>query len=44
MKFIRGLVIRRLMPAGAIMTASYLLDGIEARGFFPALGATAMRG
>jgi len=40
----KGLAIRWLILAGAIMVASYLLDGIEVSGFFPALGAAAMLG
>lgn len=38
----KGLVIRWLILAAAIMIASYLLEGIEVDGFFPALGAAAM--
>ena len=40
----KGLVIRWLVLAAAIMAASYLLEGIEVKGFFPALGAAAMLG
>ena len=40
----RGLAVRWVILAGAIMVASYLLDGIEITGFFPALGAAAMLG
>lgn len=40
----RGLVLRWIILAGAIMAASYLLEGIEARGFLPVLGAAAMLG
>ena len=40
----KGLVIRWLVMAAAIMAASYLLEGIEVKGFFPALGAAAMLG
>ena len=40
----KGLVIRWLVLAVAIMAASYLLDGIEVKGFFSALGAAAMLG
>ena len=40
----RGLVVRWIILAGAIMAASYLLEGIEARGFLPALWAAAMLG
>ena len=40
----KGLVIRWLVLAAAIMGASYLLEGIEVKGFFPALGAAAMLG
>jgi len=41
---VKGLVIRWLVLAAAIMAASYLLEGIEVKGFFPALGAAAMLG
>ena len=40
----KGLAIRWVILAGAIVVASYLLDGIEVTGFFPALGAAAMLG
>jgi putative membrane protein len=40
----QGLAVRWVMLAGAIVVASYLLDGIEITGFFPALGAAAMLG
>lgn len=40
----RGLAVRWVILAGAIMVASYLLDGIEIAGFFPVLGAAAMLG
>ena len=40
----KGLAVRWVILAGAIMAASYLLDGIEITGFFPALGAAAMLG
>ena len=40
----KGLVIRWLVLAAAIMGASYLLEGIEVKGFFSALGAAAMLG
>jgi putative membrane protein len=40
----RGLAVRWLILAGAIVVASYLLDGIEISGFLPALGAAAMLG
>ena len=40
----KGLVIRWLVMAAAIMAASYLLEGIEVKGFFSALGAAAMLG
>jgi putative membrane protein len=40
----RGLVIRWLILTAAITVASYLLEGIEAKGFFPVLGAAAMLG
>ena len=40
----KGLIIRWLVLAVAIMAASYLLEGIEVKGFFPALGAAAMLG
>ena len=40
----KGLVIRWLVLAAAIMAASYLLEGIEVKGFFPALGTAAMLG
>lgn len=40
----KGLVIRWLVLTAAIMVASYLLEGIEVKGFFPALGAAAMLG
>lgn len=40
----KGLLIRWLALAASIMAASYLLDGIEVKGFFPALGAAAMLG
>ena len=40
----RGLAVRWVILAGAIMVASYLLDGVEITGFFPALGAAAMLG
>jgi putative membrane protein len=40
----QGLAVRWVILAGAIVVASYLLDGIEITGFFPALGAAAMLG
>jgi len=40
----KGLIIRWLVLAVAIMAASYLLEGIEVKGFFSALGAAAMLG
>ncbi|MDP2724987.1 MAG: phage holin family protein [Syntrophales bacterium] len=40
----KGLIIRWLVLSAAIMVASYLLEGIEVKGFFPALGAAAMLG
>lgn len=40
----RGLVVRWIMLAGAIMAASHLLEGIETQGLLPALGAAAMLG
>lgn len=40
----QGLAVRWVILAGAIMVASYLLDGIEITGFFPTLGAAAMLG
>jgi len=40
----RGLAVRWVILAGAIMVASYLLDGIEITSFFSALGAAAMLG
>ncbi len=40
----KGLAVRWVILAGAIMVASYLLDGIEVTGFLPALGAAAMLG
>ena len=40
----KGLVIRWLVLAAAIMAASYLWEGIEVKCFFPALGAAAMLG
>jgi putative membrane protein len=40
----RGLAVRWLILAGAIVVASYLLDGIEISGFLPVLGAAAMLG
>lgn len=40
----KGLVVRWIILAGAIMAASHLLEGIETQGFLPALGAAAMLG
>jgi putative membrane protein len=40
----RGIAIRWLTLTGAILLASYLMDGIHVRGFFSALGAAAMLG
>lgn len=40
----KGLAVRWIFLAGAIMTASYLLEGIEIAGFLPALGAAALLG
>lgn len=40
----RGLVVRWIILAGAIMAASHLLEGIETQGLLPALGAAAMLG
>lgn len=40
----KGLAVRWVILAGAIMVASYLLDGIVITGFFPALGAAAVLG
>lgn len=40
----KGLAVRWVILAGAIMVASYLLDGIKIAGFFSALGAAAMLG
>ena len=40
----KGILLRWVILAGAIMVASYLLEGIEIKGFFPALGAAAMLG
>lgn len=39
-----GLFVRWLILTAAIMFASYLLDGIQVSGFFPALGAAAILG
>jgi len=39
-----GLLIRWLILTAAITVASYLMDGIEVRGFFSALGAAAILG
>ena len=39
-----GLLIRWLILTAAITAASYLMDGIEVRGFFSALGAAAILG
>jgi putative membrane protein len=41
---LKGIVIRWLILAAAIMVASSVLAGIEVKGFFPALGAAAMLG
>ena len=40
----KGLAVRWAILAGAIIVASYLLEGITVTGFFPALGAAAMLG
>jgi putative membrane protein len=40
----RGILIRWLVLTAAIMFASYLLDGIEVKGFFSALLAAAVLG
>ena len=40
----KGLAVRWIILAGAIIVASYLLTGIEVTGFLPALGAAAMLG
>lgn len=40
----RGLLVRWLILTAAITVASYLLEGIDAQGFFPVLGAAAMLG
>jgi putative membrane protein len=40
----RGLFIRWLILTGAILTASYLMDGIQISGFFPAFFAAAILG
>lgn len=40
----RGLLLRWLILSGAIMIASYLLDGIQVRSFVSALAAAAMLG
>lgn len=40
----KGLVVRWIILAGAIMAASHLLEGIETQGLLPALGAAAMLG
>ena len=40
----KGLAIRWLVLTGAIMVASYLLEGIEVRDFFSAVGAAAILG
>lgn len=40
----KGLLLRWLILTLAILAASYLLDGIEVTGFFPALAAAAVLG
>ena len=40
----KGLAVRWIILAGAIIVASYVLTGIEVTGFLPALGAAAMLG
>jgi putative membrane protein len=40
----RGIAIRWLTLTGAILLASYLLNGVRVDGFFPALGAAAVLG
>jgi putative membrane protein len=40
----RGIALRWLTLTGAILLASYLLDGIRVSGFFSALGAAAILG
>ena len=40
----KGIVIRWLVLTGAIMFASYVLDGIQVKGFFTALFAAAILG
>lgn len=40
----KGILLRWLFLTGAILMASYLLDGIRVGGFFPALFAAAMLG
>ncbi len=40
----KGLVIRWLILAVAILASSYVLEGIEVKGFLPALGAAALLG
>ena len=40
----RGIAVRWLTLTGAILLASYLIDGIQVSGFFSALAAAAMLG
>jgi len=40
----RGIALRWLTLTGAILFASYMLDGIQVRGFMSALGAAAILG
>ncbi|MBA7698610.1 hypothetical protein ES703_107289 [subsurface metagenome] len=40
----KGIVIRWLILTAAIMFASYILDGIQVKGFFTALFAAAILG
>lgn len=40
----RGIALRWLTLTGAVLMASYLLDGIQVRSFFSAIGAAAILG
>lgn len=40
----KGLLVRWVILAGAIMAASYMLDGVKVSGFFPVLAAAATLG